>query len=274
MSLYTRTNHGGLYTLLARFLTETMHYANRKEGPNFSKCLHILQVTYQLKILTTALFSVIMLSKKLSALQWTSLLVLFLGVALVQLQGTTSDSHSEQQQNHILGLIAVIVSCLSSGFAGVYFEKMLKGSDASVWLRNVQLGIFGSMTALIGMWMKDGADIQEKGFFFAYTPLVWAVIIQQAVGGLIVALVVRYADNILKGFATSLSIILSCLASIPLFSYSLSVKFVIGTVLVVAAIYLYGRPQQQPQKLTPAAAILPTNKDNGGASEKLQLSRY
>lgn len=42
------------------------------------------QVTYQLKILTTALFSVLMLRKTLSRVQWISLLLLFVGVAIVQ----------------------------------------------------------------------------------------------------------------------------------------------------------------------------------------------
>ena len=42
------------------------------------------QVTYQLKILTTALFSVLMLGKKLDALKWISLVLLMSGVSLVQ----------------------------------------------------------------------------------------------------------------------------------------------------------------------------------------------
>lgn len=42
------------------------------------------QVTYQLKILTTALFSVLMLRKSLSRIQWISLLLLFTGVGIVQ----------------------------------------------------------------------------------------------------------------------------------------------------------------------------------------------
>ena len=44
----------------------------------------LFQVTYQLKILTTALFSVSMLSKKLGVYQWLSLVILMTGVAFVQ----------------------------------------------------------------------------------------------------------------------------------------------------------------------------------------------
>ncbi len=39
------------------------------------------------------------------------------------------------------------------------------------------------------------------------------VVVFEAYGGLVIALVVKYADNILKGFAVSLSIILSSLVS-------------------------------------------------------------
>lgn len=206
-----------------------------------------LQVTYQLKILTTALFSVLILRKQLTALKWGSLVILFLGVALVQLQSAGSNPNApSHEQSRTLGLVAVVISCLSSGFAGVYFEMMLKGSNASVWLRNVQLGMFGSLTAVVGMLMKDSSQILEDGIFVGYTPLVWFVISQQAVGGLIVALVVRYADNILKGFATSLSIILSCIASVFLFDFSITLTFSVGALLVMVAIYLYGMPQPSP----------------------------
>ena len=36
----------------------------------------------------------------------------------------------------------------------------------------------------------------------------WYVVFANALGGLFVALVMKYADNILKGFATSVSIVL------------------------------------------------------------------
>ena len=213
-----------------------------------------------MKILTTALFSVVLLGKKLSSLQWASLITLFVGVAMVQLSGEAAEK-SSQKQNQILGLAAVIMSCLSSGFAGVYFEKMLKGSDASLWLRNVQLGMFGSLSALIGMFMKDWGPIYEKGFFFAYSPLVWAVVIQQALGGLVVAVVVKFADNILKGFATSLSIIISCIAAVFLFKFTITIMFTIGAALVMSAIYLYGKPQVQ-KSLSPSLPLVLSPSDS------------
>ena len=46
--------------------------------------LRFMQVTYQLKILTTAFFSVSMLGKRLGLYQWLSLVFLMTGVTLVQ----------------------------------------------------------------------------------------------------------------------------------------------------------------------------------------------
>ena len=200
--------------------------------------LAYVQVLYQLKIFTTALFSVLMLSKNLSALQWLSLCILFGGVSMVTVDTSSAPATTNSEdQNVWIGVIAVVIS---PGFAGVYFEKILKGSTASVWLRNIQLGIFGSLCAFIGMILYDGSTIQDVGFFHGYTPLVWFVVSQQALGGLIVALVIRYADNILKGYATSLSIIISAIVSVYLFDFLLTTLFMAGTALTVSAVFLYG----------------------------------
>lgn len=48
-------------------------------------------------------------------------------------------------------------------------------------------------------------------------------------------------DNILKGFSTSVSIVLSCLVSHAVFEdLELDLNFILGTGLVIGATFLYG----------------------------------
>lgn len=42
--------------------------------------------------------------------------------------------------SQFVGVMAVLMACISSGFAGVYFEKILKETKQSIWIRNIQLG--------------------------------------------------------------------------------------------------------------------------------------
>ncbi len=176
-------------------------------------------------------------------MQWIALVFLFIGVSVVQLQphDTKVSGHVATEQKPLVGLMAVGISCLMSGFAGVYFEKLLKGTSPSVWLRNVQLGFIGSIFGIITMEWNDGTKVHENGFFHGYDWLVWVVVFIQAFGGLMVAVVVKYADNILKGFATSAAIILSCIASIYLFDFKLSLQFTMGASLVMLAVYMYSK---------------------------------
>ncbi|XP_074175158.1 UDP-N-acetylglucosamine transporter isoform X3 [Rhinolophus sinicus] len=212
------------------------------------------QVTYQLKILTTALFSVSMLSKKLGVYQWLSLVILMTGVAFVQWPSDSQELDSKELSagSQFVGLMAVLTACFSSGFAGVYFEKILKETKQSVWIRNIQLGSFGSIFGLMGVYIYDGELVSKNGFFQGYNRLTWIVVVLQALGGLVIAAVIKYADNILKGFATSLSIILSTLISyFWLQDFVPTSVFFLGAILVIAATFLYGydpKPAGNPTK--------------------------
>jgi solute carrier family 35 (UDP-sugar transporter), member A1/2/3 len=103
----------------------------------------VFQVLTQLKIVTTAFFSVSMLSRKLSFQQWLSILCLTGGVGMVQISQHMSTAPPSSTDNYMLGVTCVLFSCLTSGFAGVYFEKVLKSGRISLWLRNVHLSMIG-----------------------------------------------------------------------------------------------------------------------------------
>lgn len=61
----------------------------------------------------------------------------------------------------------------------------------------------------------------------------------------------KYADNILKGFATSLSIVVASTLSTVFFGVALSALFCGGASLVLLAVYLYGKYPAAPTQ--PAA---------------------
>lgn len=204
------------------------------------------QVTYQLKILTTAFFAVIVLKRRLNKYQWSALAILAAGVALVQTSsGQESKSSNNQEQSKLIGFGAALSACFISGFAGIYFEKVLKSSNISVWMRNVQLSFLSLPFGIITYMMNEGTS---RNLLEGFDGFVWYLVILQAAGGLIVAVVVKYADNILKGFATSVAIIISCVASIYLFSFTLTLQFASGTLLVMSSIFLYSYdPKKQPE---------------------------
>lgn len=229
------------------------------------------QVTYQLKILTTAFFSVLLLRKEIKLLQWLALLILMSGVVLVQVPsgGSRVPRTVSFSSHHVIGLAAVLTSSLSSGFAGVYYEKLLKESaQPSLVLRNIQLGLFSVLFGTVAVIFSDGSKVVERGFFDGYNSAVWLVVMLQASGGLLVAAVIKYADNILKGFATSISIILSCLFSFVVFhDLDLELNFLLGTGLVIVATFLYGM-----QSRSPSASPLPIDSANEMKKEMAHTS--
>lgn len=55
------------------------------------------------------------------------------------------------------------------------------------------------------------------------------------------AIVVKYADNVLKGFATSLSILISSLVSWYMFhDLDINAGFLFGAIVVLSAVFVYG----------------------------------
>jgi solute carrier family 35 (UDP-sugar transporter), member A1/2/3 len=72
-------------------------------------------------------------------------------VALVQLsQMQPADGADSAKSNSFWGFMSVIMGCCTSGFAGVYFEMVLKSSNVSLWVRNIQLSFIGIFISTVG----------------------------------------------------------------------------------------------------------------------------
>ncbi|CAI2351511.1 unnamed protein product [Caenorhabditis sp. 36 PRJEB53466] len=263
-------------------------------------------VTYQLKILTTAAFTVLVLHRRLSIQQWISLVVLFAGVVVVQYDqkisndraalanvsttlapttisplsnltstlATVAKTTSKKSENSVLGFVAVLIACCLSGFAGIYFEKILKGSNVSIWIRNIQLALPSIFFAFLFASVKDNSKLYSNGpnpanvwnnMLTGFDWAVWVTVAINAFGGLVVAVVIKYADNILKAFATSFAIVLNCIAAYFLFNFRPTILFLIGASGVIAAVFAYS---MYPYKASHQA--LPTEEPKNEKETELQ----
>lgn len=225
----------------------------------------VWQVTYQGKILVTACFSVLLLRKVIKRVQWLAIAIMGLGIAIVQLSNAKEKSQESManaaEQDVVKGFTMLLLACCCSGFASVYTEMVFKqvGSNTnekklSVWLQNMQLAVFSIIVVLLAFAMEtmfpkeDGEMIDEgsRDLLHGFTPMQWMLCINNAVGGLLVALVIKHADNILRGFASALATINGAITSVFCFGFELAPSFGLGTLLVLGATLLYGNVLKLP----------------------------
>ena len=208
-------------------------------------------ILVQLKLLTTAVFAVVMLGKKLWSYQWRALLLLFVGVVLVQLKPADSESAVAAEAGGWMGMsaeavqgtAAVLGVAVLSGLAGVYFEWMLKGSTAfNMWDRNVQLSFYGLLFSPLPILFSasEREFFSTHSFYYGWSTVTILVVLLASAGGLLVSMAVAYTDNIMKNFATSAAILLTGLVSWAVFDdLQPSVVWVCGMCCVLLAVFNY-----------------------------------
>lgn len=200
------------------------------------------QVTTQLKVVTTAVFMMLILGRRFSLRRWIAIFLLFLGVAAVQLNALEDKAEVKAMGgNYIVGVIAVLITCAIAGFAGVYFEMMLKdGSTTPFWIRNLQMYSCGVVSAATACYLGEADVIVSRGFLYGYNLKVYAVVGFLSFGGIYISLVMKYLDNLYKTFASAMSIILVVIVSLFVFeTVYVGIFFVAGTATVIGSIILY-----------------------------------
>ncbi|KAI1726579.1 nucleotide-sugar transporter domain-containing protein [Ditylenchus destructor] len=202
----------------------------------------LFSVTYQLRILTTALLSVLLLRRIFSMVQWSALFISLVGVILVQTSSqqnrSTQNDTEESRRNELIGLVTVIVMCWSSAFAGVYLEGVLKKSSCDILLQNIRLSVITLPFSVMTM-ANDRAIIEQYGLFYGWSWLVWSLALSSAVSGIVVAAVMKYADNIKKSYCQSMALGGTAFLSIALGDSKFSYTLLAGISLVIVSVFLY-----------------------------------
>ncbi|MEM6318221.1 MAG: solute carrier family 35 transporter [Bacteroidota bacterium] len=202
--------------------------ANYLPGP-------ILTLFGGLRILAVGFYSVAMLKRRLGLRRWVALVALTASVLVIELE---HPKHEAPMENMTLGLVLAATACAVSGFAGVYFELVLKGSPTSLWVRNIHLALVSLPIAFVAC-AKDQRAILQCGFFSGYSSSAITYVGFKAGGGLLIAAVIKYADNILKNFATAASVVVVALISALYDDFVLTPSFFIGATGCIYATLSY-----------------------------------
>eukprot|EP00933_Yihiella_yeosuensis_P057076 TRINITY_DN5661_c1_g2_i1.p1 TRINITY_DN5661_c1_g2~~TRINITY_DN5661_c1_g2_i1.p1 ORF type:complete len:122 (+),score=9.85 TRINITY_DN5661_c1_g2_i1:47-367(+) len=87
--------------------------------------------------------------------------------------------------------------------------------------------------------VQDPQAIAALTAFAGWDRRAFCIAAIQAVGGLIFAAVLKYADNLLRCFSVALALVLTAIISSFIGDYTPDLLFLIGAFLVIFAIFLY-----------------------------------
>ena len=209
----------------------------------------------QLKILTTATCSTVMLGRSYSMTKWRALISLMMGVLLFSepIWNNSERSKSPEGGNVVLGTMAVLTEVTLSGFASIYFEKVIKTDpeQLGIWERNYQLA-FGSVPIYLMFMMYDGGG--DVGFGGGWSIVAMMLAILGAAGGLLVALSIKHGDSILKTLATTGAIVFSASLDHLVLGGPLTSIMMIAGVQVVLSIcnYTFDQTPAEPSLSAPS----------------------
>ncbi|RNF12099.1 CMP-sialic acid transporter [Trypanosoma rangeli] len=219
----------------------------------------LFQVTYQSRIFITLLFMVCFMKRTFLLRQWLALVLLVFGVTAAQLGSRVSLVSNQStvgmfKGDCVTGVVATVASSTLSSAASVLMEAFLKSTSISMRsftsTKNVHLSFYSALYIALLQLLGDGGkaftELSRTGltdsvgaYFCGFDYLVWMLVLVQSIGGLLVAVVLRYSDNIMRTFASGVSLMLSGFCSSYLYSFMPSTLFLIGNVASIGAITLY-----------------------------------
>lgn len=135
-----------------------------------------------------------------------------------------------------------------SGASSVYLEKILKANDSrklTIWERNFQLALYSMLLMLLivywELWAgsEGGSMVADMTPFQGWSIYTVGIVVLQASGGILVAATLKYADAILKNFATAGSIIMSGILGYIFMEGHIDIFMVLGAFCTILALFNY-----------------------------------
>ena len=209
------------------------------------------QLLSQMKTIFTGLLFRVFLKRRLSAVQYLALMTLACGTACSQIPSAAvgrKHGHAMEAAGMaapLLGGLLSIVSSFLSACGGIYNEKLLKGRpSSSIHWQNIQMYIWGVGFNALGAWMKDGPAMASRGILAGFSAAAWWVVVCNALNGLAISAVLKYADNIARVYAHAIAMMVTMAVSTQLFHAPITPQLLLAVTLVATSTLQYNLPKE------------------------------
>ena len=218
-------------------------------------------ILLQLRMVVTGIMYECVFNRKLTRWQWISLFLITIGCLVKNSSGFSAQSSSTDFSIHRIlnaSLFWIIVQIFSSCFAGVYTEFLVKDTGAEVHLmvQNTFMYIDSIVCNFIGILlfpttdtMSDLDDESSTQSFFVsplqtfsrilFDPLVFLVMFNNSLCGIITSLFLKNFNSILKIFASAMELVITAVVCWLLFGIPIDAYTVLAILTVSLATYIY-----------------------------------
>mmetsp|Transcript_10919 Transcript_10919/g.12042 ORF Transcript_10919/g.12042 Transcript_10919/m.12042 type:complete len:347 (-) Transcript_10919:97-1137(-) len=214
-------------------------------------------VLNQTKTLSAALCCYLLIGRKQSKVQILSLFILFISaliieglIPLVYFTGRdiggkgelkqASETQLHSSRHFTYGVLPVLLASFISGLAGAISQKNLQNGGRNALLFSSELCVASIITLLISLtFSADGQSIQRNGFFHEWTGYCFIPILSNAIGGIIVGLVTKYAGSVRKGFALIFGLVFTGLVQSFVDQIPLSKEQLVGGSMAALSVWLH-----------------------------------
>lgn len=217
----------------------------------------VMAIVWNTKIIITALLFRFVLKRQLTTVKWLAVLLLFVAVITTQadkIDGVSSSVGGESHFEFFVGITLTVIGAGVTSLAGVYSEWVMKRRVMhSFALQNLQLYGFGILFSGGALWIEQGDQIMQNGFFAGYTREVWTVLIFNACAGLTVASIFKYIDNVAALFSHVSAMMLVVVCSVLVYDFPVTTTYLCGLAVCIISLILYHHKPPPPTTEEPVA---------------------
>eukprot|EP00930_Biecheleria_cincta_P047465 TRINITY_DN32911_c0_g1_i1.p1 TRINITY_DN32911_c0_g1~~TRINITY_DN32911_c0_g1_i1.p1 ORF type:complete len:500 (-),score=84.02 TRINITY_DN32911_c0_g1_i1:68-1567(-) len=208
------------------------------------------QVLSQSKVVFTALSMCLLLGTRFTPRQLLALALLVVGATATQLGEVSTVSLRAFGGNAWLGCALTVLSALLSALPNVVYERLLKEKEGqNQWAANLQLttwiffwvSVFKAAASGEGVASIVTIPLKFVELCSGFTPLVWCIVVLKTLNCIIIPICLKYADNIMYGYAKPASIVITCLITSLATSTLPAPLMLVGIATVLSSMVLYGK---------------------------------